>query len=243
MVADRLEEIASDNGPVAANRARSALSALFSWAIGVGIVEMNPVVGTPKPADERSRDQTLSTTELAGVLIACGQNDYGNIVRLLALTGQRREEIGRLAWSEIDLDRAIWTIPASRTKNGRVHEVPLSTPALDILKSIPQRLNRDFVFGQGHNGFSGWSKSKLQLDKKIALAFFVRPWRLHDLRRTLATGLAEHGVLPHVIEAILNHVSGHKAGVAGIYNRASYHDHKKAALDQWGTHIKSLIAD
>lgn len=242
MVADRLEEIASDNGPVAANRARSALSALFSWAIGVGIVEMNPVVGTPKPADERSRDQTLSTTELACVLIACGQNDYGNIVRLLALTGQRREEIGRLAWSEIDLDRAIWTIPASRTKNGRVHEVPLSTPALDILKSIPQRLNRDFVFGQGHNGFSGWSKSKLQLDQKIALAFSVRPWRLHDLRRTLATGLAEHSVLPHVIEAILNHVSGHKAGVAGIYNRASYHDQKKAALDQWGTHIKSLIA-
>jgi integrase len=240
-VAARLEEIASTHGRIAANRARAALSALFSWAVGAGIVEENPVVGTLKPADERSRDRTLSSAELANVLSACGPNDYGNIVRLLALTGQRREEVGQMAWSEIDLERAMWTIPANRTKNGRAHDVPLAAPVLSILTSIPRRLNRDFVFGQAQGGFSGWSKSKLRLDQKIEKSVgAAKPWRLHDLRRTLATGLAEHGILPHVIESILNHVSGHKSGVAGVYNRATYHIEKKVALELWGTHIGSL---
>jgi len=173
-------------------------------------------------AVEVSREHVVTDEELAAIWRACRDDDYGRIVRLLILTGQRRDEVGDMKWTELDLDRRIWAIPRERTKNGLTHEVPLSDVALEILQSIPRRDGRDFVFGEGRGGFSGWSKSKTRLDARIAKAGAVmRPWRLHDLRRTVATHIAEMGTLPHVVEAILNHVSGHKAGVAGIYNRAT----------------------
>jgi integrase len=141
----------------------------------------------------------------------------------------------------MDLDTEIWAIPRERTKNGLTHEVPLSGAALNILQSIPRREGRKFVFGEGQGGFSGWSKSKTRLDIRVAkVGAVLRPWRLHDLRRTTATRLGELGTLPHVIEAILNHISGHKAGVAGIYNRATYAREKREALDVWSKYIAGL---
>ncbi|WP_201861588.1 tyrosine-type recombinase/integrase [Microvirga soli] len=240
LVANRLEEIAEQSGPIASNRARAALSALFAWAVAVGLAESNPVIGTMRVAAEVSREHVIADEELAAIWRACRDDDYGRIVRLLILTAQRRDEVGDMRWSEVDLIRGLWTIPRERTKNGLTHEVPLSHVALEILQSIPRRAGREFVFGEGRGGFSGWSKSKTRLDARIAKAGAVmRPWRLHDLRRTTATRLAEMGTLPHVVEAILNHVSGHKAGVAGIYNRATYTKEKREALEQWATHMNA----
>jgi integrase len=129
-------------------------------------------------------------------------------------------------------------------KNGLTHEVPLSGAALEILHNTARREGREFVFGEGRGGFSGWSKSKTRLDARIAKAgILVRPWRLHDLRRTAATRMAEMGTLPHVIEAVLNHISGHRAGVAGIYNRATYAREKREALDLWSKYIAGLTTE
>jgi integrase len=111
-----------------------------------------------------------------------------------------------------------------------------------ILSQVPRRNGRELVFGEGTGGFSGWSRSKIRLDRRIAeLGAAVRLWRLHDIRRTGATGMATLGVQPHVIEAVLNHVSGHKAGVAGIYNRAQYSTEKRQALELWSNHLSGLL--
>lgn len=260
-VASRLGEIAADRGPYAANRARSTLSTFFTWTMNEGIVDTNPVIGTNKQTDEKSRDRVLSDPELVGIWKACNDDDYGRIVRLLILTGQRRDEIGAIAKSELALDARKWTIPRARTKNGLAHEVPLSDAALTILQAATTRAgreDRDAIFGEsgdGH-GFSGWSKAKAALDERIDEAPAVgrekakskkdkekrSPWRIHDIRRTVATRMADLGVLPHVIEAVLNHISGHRAGVAGVYNRAAYSAEKRQALDLWAAHVEALVA-
>jgi integrase len=211
--------------------------------MGEGVVDANPIIGTNKAPVEGSRDRVLSNDELAAVWCACRNDDYGRIVRLLILTGQRREEVAGLTFNEIDLAGRTWIIPKHRSKNGREHEVPLSSLAVDVLSNIPIRQERLLVFGEGTGGFSGWSKAKAALDKRIAASGQqVKPWRLHDLRRSLATGVADQlGTLPHVVEAILNHVSGYKAGVAGVYNRAAYREEKRQALERWAKHIHGLI--
>jgi integrase len=240
-VAARLGEIAQEHGRFASNRARASLSSLFSWAMGEGIADMNPVIGTNKAAEEVSRDHVISDPELAAIWRACRDDDHGRIVRLLMLTAQRRDEVGSLAWGELDTAAGLWTIPKQRTKNGLTHDVPLSAPALTILKSMARREGRALVFGDGEGGFQGWSKAKAALDRRIFDAGDeVRPWRLHDLRRTAATRMGDLGALPHVIEAVLNHVSGHRAGVAGVYNRAAYNKEKREALDAWASHVRQL---
>jgi integrase len=231
-IALRLAEIETASGPVARNRVRSSLSTFFSWAVKEGLLENNPVAGTGKTDEGGSRERVLSNTELTAIWIALGADQFGDIVRLLILTGQRREEIGGLRLSEIDFERGLIVLPPERTKNNRLHELPMSFAVRTILE--PQRRNREFVFGIGKGGFSGWSDAKAALDEKLK----IKPWRLHDLRRTAATGMAEIGILPHIIEAILNHVSGHRAGVAGIYNRARYETEMRAALERWARHIE-----
>jgi integrase len=263
MVSARLNDLAATSGPVSAIRSRSALSALLSWAMGEGLVDQNVVVGTNKPAKEKSRDRVLTNSELIEVWNACREDQYGRIVKLLILTAQRREEVGGMTRSEVDLDRAIWTIPETRTKNARVHVVPLSTHVIELLREqIAANPDRDLLFGTGEGSFSGWSRAKAALDQRISDARATaarnkrKPadmvhWTLHDLRRTAATRMADSkdtdeadsglGIAPHVVEAILNHVSGHRAGIAGIYNRASYAAEKRQALDMWGSHVLSLV--
>jgi integrase len=252
-IAIRLGEIAQERGPYAGNRARATLSSFYGWAMNEGIVEANPVVGTNRQTDEKARDRVLSDAELVAIWNA-STGDYGGIVRLLILTAQRRDEVGAIARSELDLAGRKWTIPSARTKNGREHEIPLSDSALVILKAATARKGREgreAVFGdsEGGNGFSGWSKAKAALDQRMADAAAGTkekkkpvPWRVHDIRRTVATRMADLGVLPHVIEAVLNHISGHKAGVAGVYNRALYSAEKRQALDLWAAHVEALIA-
>jgi integrase len=245
-VAARLGAVAEEHGPIAADRARAALSAFFTWAIREGLCEVNPVIGTNKAAELKSREHVLSDEDLKAIWQALPESDYGWIVRLLILTGQRREEIGGLRWSEVKAKRLI-RLPSGRTKNYRVHDVPLTKAALAILNAQPVRDGRDLVFGDGPRsndgareaGFQGWSKSKTALDEKTK---GIQPWRLHDIRRTVATRMADLGVQPHIVEAVLNHVSGHKAGVAGVYNRAAYADEKTAALELWAKHVDRLVS-
>ena len=236
-VAAQLGRIAATSGPIASNRARAALSAFFAWAIGEGLTDATPVLGTNKATAEISRDRVLTPVELAAIWQESGAGDYAAIVRLLILTGQRREEVGGMLWSEIDV--AVWRIGAERTKNGIAHDVPLSPSALAVLGGLERREGRNLVFGSRVGPFQGWSRAKAALDGRIAAALgrAPAPWRLHDIRRTVATRLADLGVLPHVIEAVLNHVSGHKAGVAGVYNRSTYAAEKRAALDLWARRV------
>jgi len=239
-VASRLGLIADTSGPTTADRARAALSAFFTWAMHEGIAPSNPVAATNKHGNGKSRDRTLSDAELAVVWKASPGDQYGAIVRLLLLTGQRREEIGALRWSEINRDKALIAFPGERTKNGRPHDVPLADMALAIIEAQPQREDRNLIFGEREGAFQGWSKAKAALDKAIAKNGAVAPWRLHDLRRTVATRMCDLGVQPHVVEAVLNHVSGHKSGVAGIYNRSVYTPEKRAALILWADHVSGL---
>jgi len=243
-VAAHLGRIAEDS-PYAANRARAALSALFAWAIAEGLAEANPVVGTRRPADEIARERVLGDDELVAVSREAGSGDFGAIVRLLILTGQRCNEVAAMTWAEVDFAGGIWRIGADRTKNHRAHDVPLAEPAAAILRQLAERVGREdraLVFGSREGPFQGWSNSKSALDARVASALGRTPelWRLHDIRRTVATRLADLGTLPHIVEAVLNHISGHKAGVAGIYNRASYASEKRAALDLWAHRVTEL---
>ncbi len=232
------------HGEIAANRARSALSAFFMWAIEEEIVTgANPVLGSKKGVKkEHSRDRVLSDVELSAVWHLSGASDFGSIVRLLILTAARREEIGRICWSEIDRENAVWTLPANRSKNGKAHVVPLAPIVMTILDDVPRRLGRDLLFGSRDGVFGAYSGNKSKVDEAMqARLLDLRPWRLHDLRRTVATGMADLGVLPHIVEAVLNHQSGTKAGVAGIYNRATYAAEKRAALILWAEHVLCLV--
>ncbi len=252
--------LARHSGPVAANRARAALSAMFAWAVSAGLADVNPVTGTIKVGIERPRDRVLSDAEVAAIWRASGDGDHGQIVRLLLLTGQRRDEVGGMAWTEIDLAKALWSLPATRTKNHRPHSVPLSAQALDILANVARRSGCPLLFGKRAAAFSGWSRSKNRLDGRIARnraaerlgrplakgekpddADALAPWGLHDIRRTAVTGMVELGVQPHVVEALVNHYSGHRAGVAGVYNRAHYSAEKRAAADLWAAHVTKLV--
>ena len=245
-VTTRVSEINLKSGPSAAGHARLVLSALFAWAIGEGVANENPVIGSNAPATQK-RDRVLSDAELAEIWRACPDDDYGRIVKVLALTGQRRGEVAAMTWSELDLEDAVWRLPADRVKNGVPHQVPLAPLALEIIKAVPRLAGRDLLFGKGRNGFAGWGTPKLALDRKIqaarkkAGAKAVPPWVVHDLRRAFATGAGHLGVQPHVIEAALNHVSGHKRGVAGVYNKSPYAREVRAAMALWDDHLKSVV--
>src|SRR5215472_17412516 len=235
-VAAQVSTIAKENGPVAANRSRASLSAFFRWAIGEGLCDHNPVAGTNKQEESGPRERSLSDAEAAAVWLAAPENNYGRIVRLILLTGCRRNEISALQWPEIDLKEKTITLPGERTKNKQKHIVPLSDAAIAILKDIPQRANRDFVFGVGKGGYSGYSKSKAEFDALVALK---EDWTLHDLRRTVRTGLGKLGIQPHIAEATLNHLP---PKLIRTYDRNTYADEKRAALDQWATHLKTIVA-
>ncbi|HMF25915.1 MAG TPA: site-specific integrase [Pseudolabrys sp.] len=231
-IAMTLADVEQASGPITRNRVRSSISAMFAWAIREGLTELNPVSGTGKADQGPSRDRVLTQAELATLLKVLGDDPFSEIVRLLVLTGQRRQEIGGLRWTEVDLRQGLICLPPARTKNSRLHELPISNQVRAILERQPK--NGEWVFGRE---WSSWSHSKLALDAKLN---GMADWHLHDLRRSAATHMGELGVLPHVIETILNHVSGHRAGVAGVYQRSKYQDQVKAALQLYGDWIDRL---
>jgi integrase len=237
-VAARLVVTTREHGSIVAARARAALSTFFVWAMQMGMVENNPIIGTIQPKDGKPRERVLSDNELASIWRACKDDHYGRIVRLLILLGARRQEIGGLRFSELDLDNGRWLLQGQRSKNGRAHELPLMPMALDIIKDVPRLVSRDQLFGaRSNDGFTGWDDQKEALDERSG----VTGWTLHDIRRSVATKLADIGVQPHIIEQILNHQSGYKAGPAGIYNRSSYEREVRAALALWADHVRTLV--
>jgi integrase len=236
-LAQTLLQIEDNSGPAARNRARTALSSLWSWAIQEGLAEINPVTGTGKADEVGSRERVLTPEELRRLWHALGDGRFADIVRLLLLTGARRNEIGHLQWSEVDLVRKLIVLPPQRTKNGRAFELPLSTRALAIIERTPRRNSSDFLFSD-KSGFKDWGGAKAKLDQRLGIA----PWTLHDIRRTCATMLGELGVLPHITEAVLNHYSGHRSGVAGVYQRAKYADEMRSALQRWANHLAQLTS-
>jgi integrase len=231
--------------PVTANRVRTSLSSLFSWAISEGLITTNPVTGT-KRTDEKSRDRVLDALELRVIWNSLEDDHYGSIIKLLALTGQRASEIAGMRWSELVDDAPV--LPPERTKNHREHLIPLSEPARTIIAAQPRRADhdgnlRELVFGFGQGAFSGWGNSKEALDKRIAekTGHALPHWTPHDLRRSFATHASGLGIQPHIIEVILNHVSGFRAGVAGIYNRHAYDAEKRTALALWADHLIAIV--
>lgn len=239
-IAARLSEIAVGSGAVTSNRVRASLSALFTWAIRQGLTEVNPVAGTGKEL-EQARDRVLADFEIVAIWNALEDNDFGAIIKILALTGQRAGEISKLRWSEVQGDEI--ALPAERTKNNHAHRVPITRPVAEIL-AAHARQGRDLVFGRDSGrGFSNWGKNKHRLDAHIAEMTGARlaQWTPHDLRRTAATRMAELGIAPHIIEAVLNHRSGIIKGIGAVYNRYSYEAEKRAALTLWAEYIIGLI--
>jgi integrase len=243
-VATRLNAIIETRSANTASRCRAHLSAFFVWAMKEGIADSNPVIGTNDPQGNAPRDRVLSNgviegktpdanCELARIWRACKDDDYGKIIKLLILSGQRRGEIGAMRWSWLTPDLTTLTIPATVAKNHRQHVLPITDMMRSIIKSVPQMVDRDPLFGQRAEGFTGWQHYSLDVD--------LKPWVLHDIRRSVATGMADLGIPPHTIEAVLNHVSGHKSGVAGIYNRSTYAREMRIALDRWSDHVQSIV--
>lgn len=242
-----------DTIPVRQKATRRAVfayaSVLFSWAASRGYVDRNPLLDMDKPDAPKARERVLNDEELTSVWRASTElpNPFGLFYRLLILTGQRRDEVASLRWGDLDRVAATFTIPADRAKNARAHIVPLSAQAiteLDVWAGSESSWPRSgyVLTTTGKTPISGFSKAKKALDERIseAVGEGIPAWRAHDLRRTLATGLQRLGVRFEVTEAVLNHISGSKGGVAGIYQRHDWKDEKRAALTAWAAHVERL---
>jgi integrase len=231
--ADVRAMLGSIDAPVAANRVHNVMRRLFNWCVEQELIASSPIAGIKAPYEEKSRDRVLSDDELKAIWKSA-DGMFGSIMRLLILTGQRRNEVARMEWAELDLDAKLWTLPRERTKNNHRHEVPLSRQVVDIIERVPRTSDR-YVFSlNGKKPFNGFrAKDRLCTD--------LAPWTIHDLRRTAASGMARLGVSLVVIEKILNHTSGSLRGVVGVYQRHEYADEKRAALQKWANHVSRLV--
>jgi len=237
-----LDDIVNRGARVVANRTLAALRKFFNWAVERDLLTASPCAGVKPPSQEKSRDRVLTDDELKAVWNAARARGYpyGPIVQLLILTGQRRNEVAHMRWDELDFGNAIWNLPRTRVKNDVAHTVPLSAAALEILRAVPRIADSKYVFTtNGIAPFSGFGKAKAHVTEHTGL----NDWRLHDLRRTFASGLARLGIQLPVIERILNHVSGSFGGVVGVYQRHSFANEKRAALEAWGRFVTELVTD
>lgn len=240
--------VAAKNGPTAANCMLGSLSGYFTWLIREGLIEgVNPATYVNKAPQSRGRDRVLDSDEFREIWNVLGDSDCADIFRLLAYTAARKSEIGGLRWDEIDFDTAEIRLPASRCKNNKPHVIPLVPQALAILRARP-RNGREFVFGYGR-GFTGWHWGKAALGERVAAARKAAGikapmpgWVLHDLRRFFSTNAHDKlGASPHIVEACLGHVSGFKSGVSGVYNRATYLDERRRALEKWAAFLDEIV--
>jgi integrase len=219
----------------------SAVSGLFGWLKKRRLIDSNPALGISRPEPPPARDRVLTSAELKKVWAAAEQlgPPFEQIVWMLVLTGCRAREVAEMRRDELSDDGSTWTIPGARTKNHRAHVLVLPALAAELVRSAPA-ISAEFTFsatGKGPAALS--SKIKKKLDGFAGIA----PWRVHDLRRTAATGMADVGIAPHVVEAVLNHVSGSKGGIAGVYNRSAYGPEKTAALARWAAHVEGLVSE
>ena len=228
----------------------AALSGMFAWLKRQRRIESNPVAGVSRPQTAEARDRVLSTDEVRWFWRACETLPVpaGPALQLMLLLGQRRSEVAGMTRNELR-DDGTWHIPGARTKNAKAHVVPLAPAVRELIASVPG--DSEFIFTKtGKTPLSGWTHIKTRLDATM-LAFAqadrgpdaaIAPFRFHDLRRTAVTGMAELGIRPDVIELIVNHVSGARAGIAGTYNRSELMDERKEALERWATHVAGIVA-
>jgi integrase len=239
-VIDIVSAIEQRGAPVAADKALKAIKTFFRWSVGRAVLDRSPADGVPLPAKQVARDRVLSDGELARVILAGRQigGPYGDIVEVLALTGQRREEVAQCTWDEIDLKTRTWKLSSDRTKNAKSHEVHLCAPVIAVLS----RANGQgkFVFSRsGDTSFQDFSAARREIDQLSG----VSGWRLHDLRRTCVSGMARLGIAPHVADKILNHQAGTISGVAAVYQRHDFIAERREALETWGTHVSQITGD
>jgi integrase len=238
---DLLNDLEESNGPSAARHAFSMIRQLFNWCIQQGYIEHSPCAGMKAPGKVKQRERVLSRAELARIWRAADEMSYpmAQFVKLLALTGQRRSEVAKMRWTDIDFEQKQWIQPSSANKSARPHVVPLADGVIDILMTLP-RFEGEYVFpakGRSNRAISGFSKWKKELDRRSG----VNDWVLHDFRRTVATELAKAGHAIHVVELVLNHSSQKLGGVAGIYNRYQYETEKARALQDWASRVDKLV--
>jgi integrase len=234
-VLDVLDRIVDRGGHITANRTLAAMKGLFGWSVERGLIEVSPAAKVKKPSGENQRDRVLSDEEARLVWNVAGEESYpfGSVVQLLLLTGQRLGEVAGMQWDELDLDKKEWRLPLERTKNSKPHLVPLSDAAMAVIKSVPP-VDARFVFSAvPGKSIVGFAKIKHRLDRVTG----IEGWVLHDLRRTVATGLQKLGVALPVTESVLNHASGSRSGIVGVYQRHDYADEKRKALDAWASFI------
>jgi integrase len=246
-ILDLTDAIADRGAVTLARRCHAHLHRLFRWSVGRGLIASNPMVDLPKPGAEVRRDRVLRDDELVLAWGAAVDLDWpmGSAVQLLILTAARRDEIGSLRWSELNQAATEIRLKGERTKNGEPRTIPLSTAAQEVIKALPRIAGSDFVFTTtGTTAVSGWSRAKRNIDKHVLARAgalrIVSPWRIHDLRRTVATGMERLGIRLQVVEALLGHTAGSRAGVVGIYQRHTYEQEKREALEKWATHLVSL---
>ena len=235
-VSDLISLIAQRNAH-ASHRLLKTLKTFFRWCVGRAVIDFSPAEGISSPYREVSRDRVLTDQELAAIILSARRMPppYGRIVEFLALTGQRREEVAQLKWDELDEKTRTWTIPGSRTKNKKAHIVHLSEPAWKVIEACS---GQPYVFGTATGKrFQQFGRGKRAIDKLCGVA----GWRLHDLRRTIVSGMARLGVPPHVADKILNHQAGTISGVAAVYQRHDFLAERKEALDRWGAHVERIV--
>jgi len=239
---NQLIKLLRKHAPIQANRVLSYLKRFFAWAVDEELLEASPAAAVKKPAKENTRDRVLSEAEIRAIWLACGElGAFGRAFKLMLLTGQRRNEVARMTWGELDAKQKIWTLSRERTKADRAHEIPLSATATSIIVECPKLGNFVFSSGRSTSAISGWSNAKAKLDMIAAQAMAgdsLAPWHLHDLRRTCATYLAKSGTDRVVISKILNHAEG---GVTSLYERHSYDQEKRRALDLWAERLKVIV--
>jgi integrase len=251
-VLDLMDAIDARGSKSAAALSLAYLRKFFNWCVEREIIESSPMDRFRLGRNLRSRERVLSEDELRLIWTAFDAETglFGSLFQLLLLTGQRRNEVAGMRWDElrdIDTDQAIWEIPSGRTKNRRTHLVPLTPHVVNIITAMP-RTGACVFSSTGDKPVSGFSKPKARIDQRIVdLAEIsnspaMPPWRLHDMRRIMVTMMNEHlGVAPHIVEAVVNHVTGSaKAGVAGVYNRALYMDERRQALDLWSDRVSQI---
>ena len=237
-----IDKIVDRGKGVQANRVLSYLRRFFNWCIERDYLTENPTTGIPKPCSEKSRERVLTPTEIGSVVGAAKAMSYpfGPYFLMLALTGQRRVEVARAEWDEVDLTEQRWTMPGDKAKNGKSHVVHLSPPLVEILQAMTNDITGTFLFTTtGTRPISGYSKAKRRLDMQSG----VSDWTLHDLRRSFATHTTENlGISPVVIDKVLNHQSGAVRGVAAVYQRGQYLKERASALDAWGDWIVDQVS-
>jgi integrase len=259
-VVKMLNEIVDRGAPQSAVRVLALVRKFFNWCVGAGKLDASPCTGIPAPAPITKRKRVLSFDELRLVWLAAEQIGwpFGPMVKLLMLTGARREEVAAATWREFDLKakQPVWVIPEDRAKNSTEHHVALAPTALAILEGLPRIVGKgNFILTtNGETSISGYSRGKARLDAAmLAIArkeaeergddpdeVSIPDWTLHDLRRSLATRGGDIGILPHIVEALLNHA---KTGIAAHYNHARYEAEKRAALIRWAAHIEGTVAE